>query len=313
MLLDTKLLAQVLLSSTHHLSADILRNLEEALPTLTQETETEEMWRRFVLKHYTVREIPSPFPIMVASVNKHVETLTSSSSSVAKKQDVLDELYCIPFSDELAKQTSVALRVNAIRKDSTLPSSLSTSAGQLTTRWKQIFKEQQRIKNTSEATTTASKSLFPGLVSAGIVGLESVNILTWRQLYSYYEEKERQMVEKGTKKFSDLSNSARDKRKTSKSAIENDLSKHKKQKLQRVIEDTGQGRSSGSVTVFRRPGGSALSEGVVRSVRSSKGHSAVDVLQARALQSTKKIAVIPTSSGGVMQVPKWLIERNKRR
>ena len=309
MLLDTKLLMQVLLSAVHSLSVDTLRHLEAALPMLALETESEEIWRRFVVKHYNVREITSPFPIMVAEVTKLVETWDSAPS--ATKQNILDKLCCVPFSDELASQTSVALKVNAIRKDSTLPSSLTKSAGELTAKWKQAFKKQRELKAQGSPADHNNEGI------TGNAGLDSVNLLTWRQLYGYYEEKERSMVEKGAKRFSELSNTIRDKRKTTVSATNNNLSKHKKQRLEMAISDSNRSgsrarASTAKSTMFRTSNGTPIGKSFLQSVKSTKGHSAVDLMQARSLQSTKKVAVVTTSSGGVMQIPKWAVAKNKR-
>ena len=310
LLLDTHLLAQVLLSSIHYMTVDSFRHMEALLPALTLEEECDQCWKKIVQKRYSVREISAPFPLMVKEVKELVSTLTSTSTSLIEKQKILDQLTAYPFSNELAKQTNVAMTVNSIRKDPSLPSSLTRSAAEITTKWKKIFKSQQSLSTSSTCTNNSSEaSGSAAVITTGDVGMDCVHCNTWRELYTYYEQKEQLMLEKGAKRFSAMSNTERDKRKTSLSTKSNDISKHKKQKLQQIISNPN--RAQVRPTVFR-PSKTSLSASVLQSVKNTKGHSAVDLVQAQRLQSTKKMQVITTSSGGVMQLPRGLLQRNKR-
>jgi hypothetical protein len=310
LLLDTHLLAQVLVSSVFFLSVETIRQLEVLLPALRLDPESDQIWKKKVQQRYSIREIEMPFPMLVEEVKTHVVGLTDTDSSLARKQSILDKLAKVPFSNDLAKQTNVALTVNTIRKDSTFPSSLTICAAEITAKWKKIFKAQQSLSPSSPPEETGPDVVL----STGDIGLDSVYLLTWRQLYHYFEHKERVMVEKGAKKFSAMANIERDKRKTVLSANSDDISKHKKQKLQRIISSGSRNDPTrGRVTVFHPSrGSSCLGSGVPRAVKSTKGHSAVDLMNARSLQSTKKMKVITTSSGGVMQIPRGVFDKNKR-
>lgn len=317
LLLDTKLLVEVLDVSSNYITVDLVRHLESLLPTLVMEAEYDEVWQKFVKKRYSVREIVSPFPIVVAEVSRHVETLRSAASSVLDKQSALDELYHVPFSDELAKQTGVALTVNGIRKDSSRQeASLTAAAGQLTTKWKKMYKTQKSLASSSAADGTGAGTGGPKPIT-GNAGMDIVHILTWRQLFDYYDQKELSMIEKASKKFSAVASAERDKRKTTMSAASDELSKHMQDKLRRVIASTSKGhgcrtKPSASSTVFSGSRSSSLSNAVMHSVTSTRGHSALDLLRARNMQSTKHTKVVTTSSGGVMMIPRGMLDRNKR-
>lgn len=304
MLLDTQLLVQVLLSSVHYLTVDFIRQLENALPALILESESDLIWKKKLLKQYSIRDIPAPFHELVTDVKAQLAALVSKDTSLAEKNNILKFLSTIPFSNELARETDVALIVNTIRKDNTLPLSIIALAAEITAKWKKIFKNQQRREPSSSSNADPCGS-------CGDVGLDSVGILTWRQLFQYHEKKEHIMVEKGAKRFSEMSTSERDKRKTSLSADSSDMSKNKKRKLQKILSAGSRVDPSRAQATLFRPGRSAVGNHVLQSVKSSKGHSAVDLMQARGVHSTKKMKVVTTSSGGVMQIPRCVLQKNK--
>ena len=301
LLLDSKFLAKLLLSVVNFVNIDILKQVEDIVPALLSEEENEIMWKKVVQRRYAVREITAPFPVIVGEVKTLLSQLKNEKTSTSEKQVILDKFSCLPFSRELAKQTGVALAVNSLRKDRTIPSSLAITAAEITSKWKKLFRAQNDTEFVNSGGNFKSSA-----------GIDCEKILTWRDLYHYYENKERSMVEKGTEVFSNKSQIESNKRRTSLSTNSSEMISSKKLKLQK-IESSGSVLNPGRVkpTVFlplRNSTGAAL----FRSVKNEKGHSAVDLMCAKNLESTKKMKVITSSSGGIMKIPKHIINKNKR-